>query len=325
MRKPRFSPAMAHRLAVASLLLLAIIVFTGAAVRLTGSGLACPAWPECNNNIITANSPQWIEFGNRLISSLAGLLAVAVFVAMFFRAPRDRTLLWLSAFPPIGFFMQGVLGALVVYYDLPPGLVLSHFLLSFTILVIASLIVWRSRSPKGTRPLATDPVTTWAVRALLPLVTILVVLGTFATGAGPYPGGFKDQVTARITWFGGDTLHTLILDHGHVGTFTFIVTFFVLVILWHRKAPTSLFKRVLAVWITFGMQGVVGLVQYYNGLPAGLVWIHVSLATVVWVLVLFAVFEAGSLAPRGSTERVGAEPADLGRPVAVSSTTSSDG
>ncbi|MDQ8045769.1 MAG: COX15/CtaA family protein [Solirubrobacteraceae bacterium] len=309
MRKPGFSPQTAHRLAVASMLLLAFIVFTGAAVRLSGSGLACPAWPECNDQIIHASSPEWIEFGNRLISGAAGLLAVAVFVAMLFRTPRDRTLVWLATFPPIGFCMQGALGAAVVYYDLRPGFVISHFLLSFLILVDACFLVWRSRNPKGERPLATDPLTTWAVRALLPLVTLLVILGTFATGAGPHPGSFEDQVTPRITWFGGDTLHKLILDHGHVGTFTFIVTFLVLVLLWWRKAPKALFNRVLTVWVVFGLQGVIGLIQYYNGLPATLVWVHIVLATCVWVLVLFAVFEAGRLTPRRAAAPAATEPA----------------
>jgi cytochrome c oxidase assembly protein subunit 15 len=298
MRKPSFQPRTGHRLAVASLLLLTFIVFTGAAVRLSGSGLACPAWPECNNAIIHASSPEWIEFGNRLISGAAGWLAIAVFVAMLFRNPRDRTLLWLATFPPIGFAMQGALGALVVYYDLRPGFVISHFLLSFLILIDASFLVWRSSHPSGSRPLVTDPVSTWAVRILLPLVTILVVLGTFATGAGPHPGSFKDQVTPRITWFGGDTLHRLILDHGHVGTFTFIVTFCVFCLLIYRGAPRPLIKRIGILMVVYASQGVVGLIQYYNGLPATLVWIHIVLATCVWVLVLFAVFEAGRLEPR---------------------------
>ncbi len=300
MRLPRFSPAAAHRAAVASLVLLAFIVFTGAAVRLSGSGLACPNWPECNDQVITANAPEWIEFGNRLISGAVGAVAILVFFMMWRRNPRDRTLAWLSAIPAVGVAAQGGLGALTVQYDLKPTFVIAHFLLSFVILIGASFLVWRSAHPAGSRPRtpATDKVNVYAVRAILPLVTVLVVLGTFATGAGPHPGSrATGEVTERLDWFGPDTLHTLILRHGHLGTFTFIVTFLVLMLLIRRKAPERLTRKITALLVIYAVQGAVGLFQYYNGLPAELVWVHIVLATGVWILVLFATFEAGKLEP----------------------------
>lgn len=309
MRLPRFTSETAHRWAVASLVLLAFIVFTGAAVRLTGSGLACPSWPQCNDQVITANAPEWIEFGNRLISALVGGVAIVVFVVMWRREPFDRTLFRLSAIPAIGVAGQGALGALTVYYHLRPGFVISHFLLSFTILVGASFLVWRSKHQAGWRPRSTDRVAVWSVRALFPLVTLLVILGTFATGAGPHPGSrATGEVTQRIDWFGGDTLHLLILRHGHLGTATFIFTFAVLVILLRRKAPQALIRRILVLFVVYAAQGVVGLFQYYNGLPAELVWVHIVLATVVWVLLLFAVFEAGRLEPRTAPASATPEP-----------------
>ena len=305
MRLPRFSPVAAHRAAVASLVLLALIVFTGAAVRLSGSGLACPNWPECNDQIINANAPEWIEFGNRLISGAVGFGAIIVFFMMWRRAPRDRTLLRLSAIPAIGVAAQGGLGALTVEYDLKPAFVIAHFLLSFVILVGASFLVWRSGHPAGSRPRtpAADRVNVYAVRALLPLITLIVVLGTFATGAGPHPGSrATGEVTERLDWFGPDTLQTLILRHGHVGTFTFIVTFAILALLLYRKAPQRLTHRVGALLGLYAFQGAVGLYQYYNGLPAELVWVHIVLATGVWILVLFTIFEAGKLEPARETE-----------------------
>lgn len=299
MRLPRFSPTTAHRWALASLVLLAFIVFTGAAVRLTGSGLACPNWPECNDQVITASAPEWIEFGNRLISGLVGGVAIVVFFVMWRRDPRDRTLVKLSAIPAIGVAAQGALGALTVYYHLRPGFVIAHFLLSFAILVGASFLVWRSKHPAGWRPRSVDRVSVWGVRALFPLVTLLVILGTFATGAGPHPGSrATGEITDRIDWFGGDTLQLLITRHGHLGTATFILTFAVLVILLRRKAPKPLIRRIAVLFVVYALQGAVGLLQYYNGLPAELVWLHIVLATVVWVLLLFAVFEAGRLEPR---------------------------
>ncbi len=302
MRLPRFSPAAAHRYAQASLLLLTFIVFTGAAVRLSGSGLACPNWPECNDQIISANAPEWIEFGNRLISGLVGLVAVAVFFVMWRRDPRDRTLLRLAAIPAVGVAAQGGLGALTVQYELQPGFVIAHFLLSFVILVGAAFLVWRSNHPAGSRPRTDDRVSVWGVRAILPLVTLLVVLGTFATGAGPHPGSrATGEVTDRIDWFGGDTLHLLILRHGHVGTFTFIFSAAVLALLISRKAPARLRRRLSVLLGVYAVQGAVGLYQYYNGLPAEVVWVHIALATLVWLLVLFSVFEAGRLEPRTQT------------------------
>ena len=301
MRLPRFSPAVAHRFAVASLALLAFIVFTGAAVRLSGSGLACPNWPECNDQIINANAPEWIEFGNRLISGLVGLVALAVFFVMWRRDPKDKTLRRLAAIPAVGVAAQGALGAYTVAYDLKPGFVIAHFLLSFVILIGASFLVWRSRHPAGGRPrvAGAQRLDVWAVRAILPLVTVLVVLGTFATGAGPHPGSrATGEVTERIDWFGADTLHTLILRHGHLGTATLIFTCAVLFLLWRRGAPQALQRRLMVLIGVYASQGAVGLIQYYNGLPAELVWVHIVLATIVWILVLFTVFEAGRLEPK---------------------------
>lgn len=316
MRLPTISPKAAHRFAIASLVLLSVIVFTGAAVRLTGSGLACPNWPECNDQVITSATPEWIEFGNRLISGFVGLVAVAVFIAMWRRRPRERRLMFLAALPALGVAAQGALGAFTVKYHLKPEFVIAHFLLSFLILVGASFLVWRSANPAGSRPFATDRVAVWGTRALLPLVTIIVVLGTLATGAGPHPGSRATEgveVAARIDWFGGETLRLLILRHGHLGTATLVLSLILLVVLWRRGAPARLRTRLTAVIGLYLVQGAVGLYQYYNGLPAEAVWVHIVLATVIWVMVLFTVFEAGRLEPRRATDAqaraTGASPA----------------
>ena len=314
MRLPRFSPATAHRAALALLGLLVLTVFSGAAVRLTGSGLACPSWPQCNDQVITANTPQWIEFGNRLISGAIGLVSIAVFFVMVRRNPVDRALVRISALPPVGMALEGALGVITVYEGLTPVLVIAHFLAAFLILIACAALVWRSTHPAGSRPLSTDRVAVWGVRALLPLVTVLVILGTLASGAGPHPGAAATgEVVNRIDWFGGNTLHLLILRHGHLGTATLVVTLILLLVLWRRGASDRLLLRIAVLVGVYLVQGAVGLYQYYNGLPAELVWIHIALATIIWVIVLFAVFEAGRLEPRRSAERepsaTGASPA----------------
>lgn len=305
MRLPRFSPVTAHRFALTLLGFMVLIVFTGAGVRLTGSGLACPNWPECNDQVITANTPEWIEFGNRLISAGIGFLAIAVFVVMWRRVPRDRTLVRIAAVPPVGMAIQGLVGMITVRTHLTPAAVITHFLLTFLVLVFCVFLVWRSSNPAGSRPLATDRVAVWGVRALVPLVTVLVVLGAFATGAGPHAGASATgEVVNRIEWFGGDTLRLLILRHGHLGTATFLFTCLLLFALIRRDAPRRLIRRIVAVLSVYAAQGAVGLYQYYNGLPAEAVWLHVALSTIVWVLMLFAVFEAGRLEPRTAASRI---------------------
>lgn len=310
MRVPRFSPQTAHRWAVFSLAMLTLVIFTGAAVRLTGSGLACPNWPECNDQVITASQPEWIEFGNRLVSGTIGAIAVITFFVMLLREPRDQTLVKIAALPAIGVAAQGGLGALTVYYELKPGFVIAHFVLSFIILIAAALLVWRSQHPAGSRPASTDRVAVVGSRVLLVLVSLIVVLGTLASGAGPHPGSrATGEVTDRIDWFGGDTLMILIHRHGNLGTATLFLT--VGLLAWLTKRGTSPAVRRRLTWLipVYALQGAVGLYQYYNGLPAEAVWIHIVLATFVWLMVLFTVFEAGRLAPRPAHAEQPAPPA----------------
>lgn len=311
MRLPRVSPARAHQLALVSLALLTVVVFTGAAVRLTGSGLACPNWPACNEGqVITGTQPEWIEFGNRLFSGLVGVAAVLAFLAMWRRDPRRRELLLIAALPAIGVAAQGAIGALTVKHELKPGFVITHFLLSFLILIFAALLVWRSKHPVGTRPRSGDRLAVWGVRALLPLVTVLVVAGTFATAAGPHPGSrATGEVTDRLDWFGTDTLETLLVSHGRIGTAILVFTLLLIAALVRRGAPRPLVRRLVVLVGFYLVQGAVGLYQYEYGLPAEAVWVHIVLATVIWLLVLFAIFEAGRLHARGGADAARPGPA----------------
>lgn len=307
MRLPRISPERALLIAQISLGFLTLVVFTGAAVRLTGSGLACPNWPTCTEGqVIRGTQPEWIEFGNRLISGFVGLVAVAAFFAMLLSRPRRRELVWIAALPAIGVAMQGGLGALTVQYELKPGFVMAHFLLSFAILIAAAWLVWRAQHPEGSRPRNGDRVAVWGVRALLPLVTLLVVVGTFATAAGPHPGSrATGEVTERLDWFGTDTLETLLVSHGRIGTGVLLFTLALIALLVKRGAPRPLVRRLGVLVGVYLMQGAVGLYQYKNGLPAGAVWVHIALATIVWLLVLFAAFEAGRPGTRAASGRAG--------------------
>jgi cytochrome c oxidase assembly protein subunit 15 len=299
---PSVSPRRANQFAIGSLVFLFLIVLSGASVRLSGSGLACPSVPECSNSVVPHTTASWIEFSNRVVSAAAGFLCIAVFFAFLWRNPRSKQLVWLAAVPPIGVLLQGILGAITVYSGLKPGFVMSHFLLSYTILIAATALVWRSSHPRGWRATSDDRLVVWLTRALFPVITFLVFLGTLSTAAGPHPGASATgEIVERLDWFGLDTLRILLHDHGHLGTAVMVYILILLAVAWRRHASPRLLRCLAALTVIFAMQGVVGLIQYYNGLPAQLVWIHIALATSVWLMMLFTVLEAGRLTP--ATER----------------------
>src|SRR3954449_3929414 len=168
-RLPTLTPAAYQRVAEIALGALTLIVFTGAAVRLTGSGLGCPDWPKCYGGIAPPlQTHAWIEFGNRMLSGLVGLAAVAAGLLAFRRRPFRRDLAVLGVLLPLGVVSQAVLGGFTVRNHLAPGFVMAHFALSMLILIAAATLVWLARYEPGERPRSNDRVSVWAVRALLP-------------------------------------------------------------------------------------------------------------------------------------------------------------
>src|SRR3954462_3981547 len=151
------SPERYFLVAAIALVALTAIVFTGAAVRVTGSGLGCPNWPQCYRNgrlVAELNSHAWIEFGNRMFTGFVALSAIAAGLLAFFRQPFRRDLALLGALLPLGVVGQAVMGGLTVLYGLAPGWVMGHYLLSMTILVAAGALAWRARPafPEGAEP-----------------------------------------------------------------------------------------------------------------------------------------------------------------------------
>src|SRR5215210_1342057 len=152
-----FSPRMRERIQISprlyfvisgvALVALTLIVFTGAAVRVTGSGLGCPSWPRCYEDgrlVAETNSHALIEFGNRTLTSFVGLAAAAAGLMAFFRRPFRRDLAILGVLLPLGVVAQAVLGGLTVVYGLAPGWVMGHYGVSMLILVAAGALVWRA-------------------------------------------------------------------------------------------------------------------------------------------------------------------------------------
>src|SRR3954451_4796531 len=296
---PTISPRLYARITTIALVLLTLIVMTGAAVRLTGSGLACPTWPECRGAVIQTelDTHGAIEYGNRLLTGLVAAGAIAAFLAAFLRRPFRRDLAIIGGLLPLGVVGQAVLGGMSVLYGLAPGWVMAHFLLSMLILAGAVTLAWRARHEPTLEP-ANDRTTVLATRALLPLAAWVLFLGTVSTASGPHPGSSgTGEVVTRLSFHGGDTMTWVIHWHGRFSTLFGLTA----VGLWFyarkRGATTDLRRSRTVLCLLLATQGACGGSKYAAGLPAELVWVHVVLATCTWVAVLFSVAAAGRLAP----------------------------
>jgi heme a synthase len=283
--------------ATTALAALTLIVFTGAAVRLTGSGLGCPTWPKCTDDQLYTplHLHGLIEFGNRTFGALVTLAAIAAVLGAWRRRPYRRDLLRLSLVLPVGVIAQAVLGGLTVLYDLSPEWVAPHFSLSMVVLMPAALLVWRARhEPADTAAPRADRATIRAVRALLPLGGLAIVAGTAATAAGPHAGGEgTGDVVARINWWGTDTLDRLIHYHGTLATVFGLCAIGAWWLARKRQADEQLREILTVVCLLLAAQGLVGSAQYAMELPAEMVWIHVVLATLTWLSVVWAAVVAG--------------------------------
>jgi cytochrome c oxidase assembly protein subunit 15 len=283
-----------------ALVFLTLIVLTGAAVRVTGSGLGCPTWPKCTANSLYTSLQLHgvIEFGNRMLTTIVGFAALAAFAGAIRRRPFRRDLVWLSLLLPLGVVSQAVLGGFTVLYDLAPGFVMSHYLLSMLILVACVALDWRAHHEPGELAAAgsADRLLTRGVWALIPLGAITIFAGTAATAAGPHAGGAgTGDVIKRLTFKGSETLRFVVEQHARLATLLGVVA----VALWvlaRRRGVTSQARAPLT-WLCglLAAQGVIGGVQYKLELPAEIVWVHVTLAATTWLAILWTVAGAGRL------------------------------
>jgi cytochrome c oxidase assembly protein subunit 15 len=283
--------------------MLVLIVFSGAGVRLTGSGLGCPDWPRCGGTFTPELSTHVaIEYGNRLLSALVGVSCVAAGLLVFRVRPFRPELVWPALVIAFGVVAQGLLGAATVLLDLKWQVVIAHYLLSMVLLTAAGVLVWRAMRWTGT---ARDRPVTLAARVLVALGGAVIVAGTLATAAGPHAGGAgTGDVVERLDAFGATTLKTLIYVHGHAAAVLGGVAVLVWLFAWRRGASRPLMLSLTAVCVLMAVQGTVGLIQYHNALPAEVVWVHASLPAVMWVTLVWSWTAAGRLEPA-----VAAEPA----------------
>ena len=278
---------------------LAAIVMTGAAVRLTGSGLGCPDWPKCYGRTIPpADVNAVIEYANRLFTGVVGVAVIAASVLAWRRRPFRWHLALFGALLPLGVVCQAILGALVVKHHLAPGLVMGHFILSMLLLDAAFALAWCSRYEPGERRPSEDRLGVWAVRGLIPLGQLTIVAGTISTGSGPHAGDHEGELVERFAFQGGETLRWVVERHAALAALFGVAAVAVWVLL-RRDGGERRAARPLAFVIgLLALQGAVGGIQWALELPAAIVWVHVALATLTWLTTLWTVAAAGRLAPR---------------------------
>jgi cytochrome c oxidase assembly protein subunit 15 len=257
------------------------IVVTGGAVRITGSGLGCPTWPECTPGSYTPVPNQaegqvhaWIEFGNRLLTFVLLLCALIALVIAFRVSKNSVTknrVRLLAALQLIGILGQGVLGGITVLTDLHPIPVASHFLLS--VFLIAGAISLRYEMVGIVKQKA-DGIVATLMPVLIWLTLFVLVAGTIVTGSGPHAGdenakrfGFSPRV---VSWLHADLVIALVV---------------LTLILWliTRVSQNKVIHRYLSIFLLISLsQGLIGYVQYFTGLPEILVAAHLLGATMVW-------------------------------------------
>ncbi|CAB4602971.1 unannotated protein [freshwater metagenome] len=270
---------MAFRRGIYGLLLFlqAGLILTGGAVRLTGSGLGCPTWPECTPGSYTPVPNQaegalhaWIEFGNRLLTF--GLVAVSLIVLAHVLITKRRDLRLLAAGQLLGILGQGVLGGITVLTDLHPLPVAGHLLLSI-ILVAAATSLYDRREAPVEKIRQTDKLISLLSKSHIALSFIVIVIGTLVTGSGPHAGD------AQARRFGFD-IRTVAILHADAVIALFGLTLALAVALRTNKV---ILNKIYIFTLIALAQGAIGYIQYFTGIPEILVAAHLLGATLVWI------------------------------------------
>jgi cytochrome c oxidase assembly protein subunit 15 len=311
----RMRPSTFHRIAVVSALLLAFIIVSGAAVRLTGSGLGCPTWPNCHDGSLTAEfgasgRHDDIEFLNRIVTGLCVLAAGIGVLGAVARRPYRRDLTQLG-WVVVAFIMgNAVLGGLVVLFHLKPQIVMGHFLLAITSLAVGVVIVHRSREGEASSMTGrgrSPAIDVWAQalgRAMTICALIVVFLGTIVTGSGPH-GGDPDVERFALSMRETTRWHS-------VAAWLLVALVLALAVRvrrtgWRTEAGREVVHRCGVLLAVIAAQGVIGYLQYANRVPAGLVMAHIVGAVSVWVAVLWvraALTVPASVSPASRSARV---------------------
>jgi cytochrome c oxidase assembly protein subunit 15 len=324
------SPTSMRRLALAGVVASAAIVVTGAGVRLSASGLGCPDWPRCTATSIVASGAtgdplihRWIEFGNRLVTLAIFVIAVAVFTAAWRYQPdgsgRRKDLVWLASAQPAGILAQAALGGIVVLTKLDPVWVSVHFLLSMALVAAAVALQVRCTEGRGPARLLVPREVRLLALGAVAVLGLMIAAGTVVTGTGPLAGA-GDVPRFHLPLTGVTQLHA------DIGWLLAGLVIALVVVLRLAGAPRQAIRLSWVLLALIGAQGAIGYAQYFSGLPAGLVWVHVTGSVLIWITalrLLFALRDRGTVtaadqARAGTAGFADAAPASPASPEPVS-------
>ncbi|MCZ7413628.1 MULTISPECIES: COX15/CtaA family protein [unclassified Streptomyces] len=307
-----------RRATLTAVVMSVVIVVTGGAVRLTGSGLGCDTWPKCTDDSLFATPEMGlhgaIEFGNRMLTYVLCAAVGWAIVAARSTAPRRRGLtrlawaqFWIVA-------ANAVLGGITVLTGLNPYSVAGHFLLA-TALITVTVLTWH-RAGEGDAP--ARPLVGPRVRqlgtALLLATAALIVVGTVVTGAGPHAGDSSEVPRIPLEW------EAVTRAHAALAWLVVALTLALWLLLRAMDAPPGPLARTRDLALVLASQIAVGYVQYVTDVPELLVGVHLLGSTLVWIAVLRVVLslrERGTPAVAGAAEGAGEGARPVARPAAV--------
>jgi cytochrome c oxidase assembly protein subunit 15 len=287
-----------RRIFTALLIFQCVIVITGGIVRITGSGLGCPTWPECAPGSYTPSPEQledplhiWIEFGNRLLTFVLGIAALAALFYSLRFIPNLRIRL-LALGQVLGIVGQAILGGITVLTGLHPTTVAAHLLLSI-ILISGALSLRQRVYGRIPRSFETQRLTRSLSKALVALGFVVIVMGTIVTGTGPHAGDDSsvrfDFDIRTVAWLHAD----LVIAFLGLSLATLIA-----VRLGEREPARSVLLRKIYLLLGVSLsQGGIGYLQYFTGVPELLVIAHLIGAVSVW-LSLWNFYITGSVTSR---------------------------
>ncbi len=252
------------------------IVLTGGVVRLTGSGLGCPTWPECTEDSYTPVEGQiegfksWIEFGNRLLTFALVIACILSILAVLVSKRKDLRLLVLGQLA--GIFGQAVLGGITVLTDLHPLPVAGHFILSVILIAGAQSLLTKARAPFIRKKLETNTLHLLA-RSHILLTFLVIIIGTVVTGSGPHAGDvaaprFNFNVRT-VAWLHADLVIALL---------GISLAYFI-----YGSTPMTSKRLLKFFFLAAIFQGSIGYIQYFLGLPEVIVAAHMLGSTLVWI------------------------------------------
>ena len=272
-----------------SLVFLYAIIITGSLVRLTGSGLGCADWPQCSTTkfVDVSTGHAAIEQINRLFTGFVSAAVIAAVLGSIFVIPRRKSLIWLSSGLVAGVLAQVILGAVVVLTGLNPWSNMAHFLVSLALVTTAVFLVEHAGATNvvddvvsNAQTMSTGRISRRFADIILGLCGLAIVLGTLVTGAGPHAG---DENAIRLAF----DLRSITRIHSASVLLCVASTLFFVIQIRRKTSEWMRLKAKLEIFLFVAVaQGGVGYLQYFSGVPAQLVAVHVALAVAVWISVL---------------------------------------